>query len=393
MYQRDKKGRELMEKHSRVYAEIDLDAIRYNMEQMKQRVGADAQFIAVVKTDGYGHGAIPIAQMLEKDPSVWGYATATLEEAVDLHHAGIQKPTIVLGCVFPDQYETMIREEVRATVYTMEMAKEMSEMAERLGKDAYFHIKIDTGMERLGFSVTEESADIIAEIEKLPHVKLEGMFTHFAKADELDKTFSEEQYRKFVWMRNEVEKRGISISQYHCDNSAGIIDFPQWKQNLVRAGIALYGLYPSEEVKKETVDLKPALRLISHVSFVKEVEPGASISYGGTFTADKKMKVATIPVGYGDGYARGLSNRGEVLIRGKRARILGRVCMDQFMVDVTDIPDTVFMDEVVLIGRDGDDEITVEELSEICGRFNYEFVCCLGKRIPRVYKGSNLLEK
>ena len=341
-----------MEKHSRVYAEIDLDAISYNMEQMKKRVGEGAKFIAVVKTDGYGHGAVPIACMLDDDPDVWGYATATLEEAVELHRAGIQKPTMVLGCVFPNQYEEMIKEEVRATVYTLDMAQEISNLARKLGKTAYFHIKIDTGMERLGFPATEESADLIGQIEKLPNVCLEGMFTHFAKADELDKTFSEEQYRKFVWMRNEVEKRGISISQYHCDNSAGIIDFPQWKQNLVRAGIALYGLYPSE-----------------------------------------KMKVATIPVGYGDGYARGLSNRGEVLIRGKRARILGRVCMDQFMVDVTDIPDTVFMDEVVLIGRDGDDEITVEELSEICGRFNYEFVCCLGKRIPRVYKGSNLLEK
>ena len=352
-----------------------------------------AKFIAVVKTDGYGHGAVPIAQMLDRDPDVWGYATATLEEAVELHKSGIQKPAIVLGCVFPDQYEEMIKEEVRATVYTQKMAKEISNIAEKLGKTAYFHIKIDTGMERLGFPVSEESADVIKEIEKFPNVCLEGMFTHFAKADELDKTFSEEQYRKFLWMRDAVEKRGVSISRYHCDNSAGIIDFPEWKQDLVRAGIALYGMYPSEEVKREAVDLKPALRLVSHVSFVKDVEPGVSISYGGTFTADKKMKVATIPVGYGDGYARGLSNRGEVLIHGKRARILGRVCMDQFMVDVTDIPKTTFMDEVVLIGKDGEDEITVEELSEICGRFNYEFVCCLGKRIPRVYKSKDFMEK
>lgn len=382
-----------MEKHNRVYAEIDLDAISYNMEQMKKRVGEGAKFIAVVKTDGYGHGAVPIAQMLDRDPDVWGYATATLEEAVELHKSGIQKPAIVLGCVFPDQYEEMIKEEVRATVYTQKMAKEISNIAEKLGKTAYFHIKIDTGMERLGFPVSEESADVIKEIEKFPNVCLEGMFTHFAKADELDKTFSEEQYRKFLWMRDAVEKRGVSISRYHCDNSAGIIDFPEWKQDLVRAGIALYGMYPSEEVKKEAVDLKPALRLVSHVSFVKDVEPGVSISYGGTFTADKKMRVATIPVGYGDGYARGLSNRGEVLIHGKRARILGRVCMDQFMVDVTDIPKTTFMDEVVLIGKDGEDEITVGELSEICGRFNYEFVCCLGKRIPRVYKSKDFMEK
>ena len=362
-------------------------------QQMKKRIGEDGKLIAVIKTDGYGHGAVPLAKMFEEMPYIWGYAVACMGEAAVLREQGIKKPILVLGCVFPDEYEEMVEKEIRAAVYTEEMARGMSEAAQRLGKTAYFHIKIDTGMGRIGFPVTEESASSIERISRLPNVQTEAMFTHFAKADELDKTFSEEQYRKFVWMRNEVEKRGISISQYHCDNSAGIIDFPQWKQNLVRAGIALYGLYPSEEVKKETVDLKPALRLVSHVSFVKEVEPGASISYGGTFTADKKMKVATIPVGYGDGYARGLSNRGEVLIRGKRARILGRVCMDQFMVDVTDIPDTVFMDEVVLIGRDGDDEITVEELSEICGRFNYEFVCCLGKRIPRVYKGSNLLEK
>ena len=178
-----------MEKHSRVYAEIDLDAISYNMEQMKKRVGEGAKFIAVVKTDGYGHGAVPIACMLDDDPDVWGYATATLEEAVELHRAGIQKPTMVLGCVFPDQYEEMIKEEVRATVYTLDMAHEISNLARKLGKTAYFHIKIDTGMERLGFPATEESADLIGQIEKLPNVCLEGMFTHFAKADEYDKTF------------------------------------------------------------------------------------------------------------------------------------------------------------------------------------------------------------
>ena len=382
-----------MNKHSRVCANIDLSAVMHNMEAMHQNIDPDTKIMAVIKADGYGHGAVPIAKEIEHLDYVYGYAAATVEEGMILRNNGIQKPILILGYIFPDQYEEVIQAEICPSVFTLEMAKELSAAAEKVGKDCRMHFALDTGMSRIGYQVTEEAADEMAQIAKLPHMIVEGIFTHFAKADELDKTFSEEQYRKFVWMRNEVEKRGISISQYHCDNSAGIIDFPQWKQNLVRAGIALYGLYPSEEVKKETVDLKPALRLVSHVSFVKEVEPGASISYGGTFTADKKMKVATIPVGYGDGYARGLSNRGEVLIRGKRARILGRVCMDQFMVDVTDIPDTVFMDEVVLIGRDGDDEITVEELSEICGRFNYEFVCCLGKRIPRVYKGSNLLEK
>lgn len=378
-----------MEKHSRVYAQIDLDAIRYNMEQMKARVGKNVGFIAVIKTDGYGHGAVPIAEMLEKDDSVWGYATATLEEALELTDAGIQKPVMVLGCVFPDQYEAMLRAKIRATVYTWEMAKAISDLAVKLDQTAYFHIKIDTGMERLGFSVTEKSADEIEKISRLPHICMEGMFTHFAKADETDKTFSNEQYSRFLWMKKEMQRRRIEISKYHCDNSAGIIEFPQWRQDLVRAGISLYGMYPSDEVDKTQVDLKPALRLVSHVSYVKDLEPGASVSYGGTFTASKKMRIATIPVGYGDGYSRGLSNKAEVLIHGMRAKIIGRVCMDQFMVDVTEIPDVKFMDEVVLIGKDGEEEIKVEELSSLCGRFNYEFVCCLGKRIPRIYIGGN----
>lgn len=378
-----------MEKHSRVYAQIDLDAIRYNMEQMKARVGKNVGFIAVIKTDGYGHGAVPIAEMLEKDDSVWGYATATLEEALELTDAGIQKPVMVLGCVFPDQYEAMLRAKIRATVYTWEMAKAISDLAVKLDQTAYFHIKIDTGMERLGFSVTEKSADEIEKISRLPHICMEGMFTHFAKADETDKTFSNEQYSRFLWMKKEMQRRRIEISKYHCDNSAGIIEFPQWRQDLVRAGISLYGMYPSDEVDKTQVNLKPALRLVSHVSYVKDLEPGASVSYGGTFTASKKMRIATIPVGYGDGYSRGLSNKAEVLIHGMRAKIIGRVCMDQFMVDVTEIPDVKFMDEVVLIGKDGEEEIKVEELSSLCGRFNYEFVCCLGKRIPRIYIGGN----
>ena len=376
-----------MEKHSRVCAEIDMDAIRFNMEQMKQRIGSGAKFAAVVKTDGYGHGAVPIARMLEKDPDVWGYAVAAQEEAEELYEAGIQKPILVLGCIFPEQYEEAILSGIRATVYTEEMAKEMSETAVRLKETVYFHVKIDTGMGRLGFPANEKTADLIAKLEKLPNVCLEGMYTHFAKADETDKEYTKEQFKKFRQMEKALEKRNVKISKLHCNNSAGIIDFPECKQDLVRAGISLYGMYPSDEVKKDAIELKPALRLISHVSFVKEVEPGTSISYGGIFTADKKMKVATIPVGYGDGYSRGLSNKGEVLIHGKRAKILGRVCMDQFMVDVTDIPEVKFMDPVTLIGKDGKDEIKVEELSERCGRFNYEFVCCLGKRIPRIYKG------
>lgn len=374
-----------MNQHNRVYAKIDLQAIAYNMKQMKQRIGGGAQLAAVVKTDGYGHGAVPIAQLFEDTDYVWGYAVATLEEAVSLRRAEVKKPVLVLGCIFPDQYEEMASWGIRPTVYTKEMAEGMSQVAVKLHKTVYFHIKIDTGMGRIGFPVSEESADTIADIEKLPGVELEGMFTHFAKADETDHAFTQEQHEKFVWMQDALERRSLRIPYLSCDNSAGIIDFPEFRHSLVRAGIALYGMYPSDEVDQNAVPLKPALELISHISYVKDVQEGTPISYGGTFVAEKNMRVATIPVGYGDGYPRSLSNKGEVLVRGKRAKILGRVCMDQFMVDVTDIPDAAFLDPVTLIGRDGEERITVEELGALSGRFHYEFVCCLGKRIPRVY--------
>lgn len=371
--------------HNRVYAKIDLGAIAYNMEQMKLRIGKGARMVAVIKTDGYGHGAVPVAELFEKTDYVWGYAVASLEEAVVLREAGIKKPILVLGCIFPDQYEEMVSYEIRAAVYTKEMATGMAEAARKRNSTAYLHIKIDTGMGRIGFPASDESAGVIAEIAGLPYVKAEGMFTHFAKADETDKTFTRKQHESFVRMQEALLKHNTVIPYLSCDNSAGIIDFPEFKHQLVRAGISLYGMYPSDEVDKSAVRLRPALELVSHVSYVKEVDEGTPISYGGTFTAPGKMKVATVPVGYGDGYPRTLSNKGEVLIHGKRAKILGRVCMDQFMVDVTDIPDVRFMDRVTLIGCDGGERISVEELSRISGRFHYEFVCCLGKRIPRVY--------
>ena len=377
-----------MTEHNRVYAGIDLDAIAYNMEQMKKRIGDHARLIAVVKADGYGHGAVPVAKMFEACSYVWGYAVACLEEATELREQGIRKPILVLGCVFPDQFEEMIRYDVRPAVYMESMAERISQEAVRQGKDAFIHIKIDTGMGRIGFPVTEESADAVERISRLPGIRIEGMFTHFAKADERDKTYTFLQHDRFMRMKELIEKRQVPVRYFDCDNSAGIIDFPDMKHDLARAGIAMYGMYPSDEVDQKAVDLRPALSLVSHVSFVKEVEAGTPISYGGTFVSDRPMRVATIPVGYGDGYPRSLSNKGYVLIHGKRARILGRVCMDQFMADVTDIPETAFMDRVVLVGRDGDEEITVDELAALSGRFNYEFVCCLGKRIPRIYKKS-----
>ena len=374
-----------MKTYSRVYAKIDLDAIAYNMEQMKQNIRPETKVMAVIKADGYGHGAVQIAEMMERWNYIWGFAVATLDEAVVLRTEGIQKPILVLGCVFPDQYMEMLKHEIRMNIYTEEMAESISRMAAREGKTAYMHIKLDTGMSRLGFGINEQSAETIKRISKMPNVNLEGIFTHFTKADEKDKIFTKKQIQEFVWMTERLKEKNVRFTYEHCSNSAGIIDVPEANFDIVRAGISTYGLYPSEEVDKTNVKLKPALALKSHVAVVKEIERGTPVSYGGTFVAKEKMKIATIPVGYADGYPRSLSNKGYVLIRGKKAPILGRVCMDQFMVDVTQIEGVSFGDKVTMIGKDGNEILPVEVLSELSGRFNYEFVCDLGKRIPRVY--------
>lgn len=375
----------MMKQYNRVCARIDLDAIEYNMEMMHKNTREGVSMISVIKTDGYGHGAVQIARMLEPKDYIWGYAVATLDEAVVLRKRGIKKPILVLGCIFPDQWEAAITHEIRFTVYTKEMAEGISELAGKLGKDAYVHIKLDTGMSRLGFLIQEESAESITEITRLPGLIMEGMFTHFAKADETDKTFTNKQYEGYLWMKKRLEENGVTFQYYHCCNSAGIIDVKEANLDLVRAGISTYGLYPSEEVEKENVPLKPALELVSHVAHVKWVDEGTPVSYGGTYITKRRTRIATIPVGYGDGYPRSLSNKGYVLIHGKEAPILGRVCMDQFMVDVTEIEDVAFGDVVTLVGENEGAHLPVEVLSDLSGRFNYEFVCDLGKRIPREF--------
>ena len=374
-----------MKTYSRVYARIDLDAIAYNMNQMKQNLAPNTEIIAVIKADGYGHGAVPIAEMLENVEYVWGFAVATLDEAIVLRTEGIKKPILVLGCVFPDQYLEMLKYDIRMNVYTEDMAESISQMAANEGLTAYMHIKLDTGMGRLGFDMSDDSVEAITRIRQLKNVKMEGIFTHFAKADESDKAFTKEQMQRFCGMTKRLEDNGVHFFYEHCANSAAIIDVKEAAFDLVRAGISIYGLYPSEEVSKTKVRLRPAMALKSHIAFVKDIDAGTSVSYGGTFVSEQKMRIATIPVGYADGYPRSLSNSGYVLIRGKKAPILGRVCMDQFMVDVTHIEGASFGDKVTLIGQDGNETITVEDLSNISGRFNYEFICDLGKRIPRVY--------
>lgn len=374
-----------MNRYSRVHAEIDLDAILHNLDAMHAVISDDTKIMAVIKADGYGHGAVEIAEAIDGLPFVWGYAVATVEEGLSLRNHGIEKPILILGYVFPEQYEDMIRAGIRPTVFTREMAEELSCAADRLSMDCPIHFAVDTGMSRIGYQVTEDAADEMAQLAALPHIIVEGIFTHFARADEADKTSARGQLALFRQMISMLDERGIAVPIRHCSNSAGIVELPEANMDLVRAGITMYGLWPSEEVDKSRIELHPALSLVTHVAYVKKLPAGREISYGGTYTTDKERMIATIPVGYADGYARGLSNKGDVLICGRRAPICGRVCMDQFMVDVTDIPDVKCGDRVVLIGTDGDEQITMEEVGERSGRFNYEFVCDLGKRIPRVY--------
>ena len=362
--------------------DIDLDAAVENMKNMKANLNPETKMLAVVKTDGYGHGAPQIAGAIEPLDFVWGYATATFEEAHLLRIAGVKKPILILSYSFPYCYPMLAENEIRPAVFREDTLEQLEEVAKNSGKKIKVHVKVDTGMGRIGISPDDAGIAFVKKLLSLDHLEMEGIFTHFARADEADKTAANKQLETFREFVSRVEETfGIRIPLKHCSNSAGILEIPKANMDLVRAGITLYGLYPSDEVRKDLVPLKPVLSLHSHVVYVKDVLPGQSISYGGTFTATKKMRVATIPVGYGDGYPRSLSSKGYVKIRGKKAPILGRVCMDQFMVDVSDIPECVNGDEVTLIG----DGITAEELGDISGRFNYELVCDLGKRIPRVF--------
>lgn len=376
-----------MKKHyERIYAAIDLDAVSRNIDIIHRQVSKQSKIIAVVKTDGYGHGAVPIAGELEEKEYMYGFATATAEEAFILRKAGIKKPILVLGYVFPYTYEKMIREEIRFTVFRYDMLEQIEEEAKKQNKTAYVHIKIDTGMNRIGIEANEAGLTFVKEVTLKKHIHLEGVFTHFAKADYAVKEDAYRQFEVFSDFCNQIEQRlKIQIPLKHCANSAATLEMPETHMDMVRIGIAMYGLWPSEEIKKENFDLKPAFSLHSHIVYLKTLEAGKEISYGGTYVTTKTTTVATIPVGYGDGYPRTLSNRGYVLIHGKKAPILGKVCMDQFMVDVTDIENVTEGEEVILIGNSGDECISMENLGDAAERFNYELVCVIGKRVPRIY--------
>ena len=369
----------------RGYAEVNLDNIVENMQLMKRNLREQTQMMAVVKADGYGHGSVPVARCLERLDFVYGFGVATAEEAHILRLSGIRKPILILGYAFPYSYEMLAREEIRPAVFREDSVEELERAAAAVGKRIKVHVKVDTGMGRIGVTPDEEGIGFIQRLIDKEHVELEGIFTHFAKADERDKTSAHRQLAIFEDFLKELSRLGIAIRVKHCSNSAGILDMPEANMDVVRAGIAIYGLYPSKEVNQDAVCLKPALSLYSRIVYIKTMLPGQSVSYGSDFTAKEDTRVATVPLGYGDGYPRSLSGRGYVLIRGKKAPILGRICMDQFMVDVSQIPEAAEGDRVTLIGGDGARRISTEELGELSGRFHYELVCDLGKRVPRVY--------
>ncbi len=358
------------------YVNIDLDAIAQNFQAISEKAGVPV--MAVVKADAYGHGAVPVARHLEEKCAFFG--VSSLSEALELRHAGIKKPILILGHSQVSTFSDLVRYDIRPAIFSLEDAQALSLEAQKQNKTVPFHFVVDTGMSRIGFQPTQKAADLCAQIAALPHLEAEGIFSHFATADEecLEKAKAQaELFDRFCQMLNAL---GVAPKLRHLDNSAGLMNFP-FHYDMVRAGIILYGLYPSRDVPKASLCLQPAMSWHSRISCLKWLPAGREISYGGTYVTEKDTHIATVPVGYADGYRRNLSSRFYVLIRGKKAPILGRVCMDQMMVDVTDIPDVQAGDEVVLMG----DGISAEELAEAGASFNYELVCSISRRVPRQY--------
>ena len=367
-------------KFDNTYVSIDLDRISANYRAIEEKAGVPV--MAIIKADAYGHGAIQIARHLQDVCGFFG--VSSMLEAMELRQAGIHTPILVLGHTRTAAFAEAVRENIRPTIYRYEDAVALSEEAAAQNKIAPFHFAVDTGMGRLGFQATQADADICAKIAQLPNLQTEGIFSHFATADCADLSRAREQAQLFDSFCQMLKDRGVEIKLRHLDNSAGLMNFENHYE-MVRSGIVTYGMYPSDEVDPGLLALQPALSWHSRVTHVKLLEPGRPISYGGTFVTQKPTVVATVPVGYADGYRRSLSNRFHVLIRGKKAPILGRVCMDQMMVDDTDIPDVQINDRVVLVGTDGDETITMEQIAAVADSFNYEFVCGISRRVPRFY--------
>lgn len=365
----------------RTEAAIDLDAAEHNFNITRAKLPENVKLLCVIKADAYGHGAVPLAKLFECRADFYG--VACIEEAIELKKAGIKTPVLILGAVPKEFYSDIVKYDIRVPIFNLEDAKALSAEAVKQNKTAPFHFCVDTGMSRIGFQVNKESADTCLEITKLPNIEAEGLFSHFATADEKDLSKAIAQRDKFKEFIKLFEERGINIPIKHINNSAGIMNFDEYF-DMCRMGIILYGLYPSHEVDENLLKIKPVMEWRAHITHIKELEPGREISYGGTYKTGETRRIATIPVGYADGYPRCLSNKGKVLINGEFAPITGRVCMDQFMVDITGI-DAKVGDTVVLVGKSGSKELSMEEVSESAYSFNYELPCRVARRVPRTY--------
>ncbi|ACL77220.1 alanine racemase [Ruminiclostridium cellulolyticum] len=380
-------------KLNRAWAEISLDNIAHNIREIRKITGKNAEIMGVVKADAYGHGVMEVAKtLLENGAS--RFAVSMLDEAIQLRRAGIEVPILILGYTDPIRANEIIENDVTQSVFSHDLAQALSDEAVRQGKKVKIHIKIDTGMSRIGFLPGYSAVKNVVDISTLPNIIIEGLFTHFATADEKNRDYTYTQFERFMSICCELQRIGIHIPVKHCANSAAVIEYPEMHLDMVRPGIILYGMYPSSEVDKSKIDLKPAMTLKANVIMVKEVEKNTSISYGRIFTTNRTSKIATIPIGYADGFTRMLSNKGKVLIHGELAPVVGRICMDQCMVDVTHIGSKVEVgDEVVLIGSQGQNNIMVEDVAQTIGMINYELVCIVGKRIPRAFVKDGKISK
>jgi alanine racemase len=362
----------------RAEAFIHQEALRKNIRTIRESLTPGTLLMGVVKANAYGHGIENVWPIL-KEEGVDRLAVAVVQEGVRMRKMGIHLPILLLGYTDPTDCETLIENQLTATVFTYEMAKALSDTAVRSGKKAVVHIALDTGMRRIGFRCNEDSIAAIEEIVKLPGIEVEGLFTHFAEADQADKTAARKQLEEFLWMDDRLREKGIEIPIRHVSNSAGVMELPEAHFEMVRAGIILYGIAPSEEMDTLKFPLSPVMELKAHVVYIKEIEDGEAVSYGGTYVAKGKRRIGTVPLGYADGYSRALSNKGYVLVRGKRAPIAGRICMDQFMIDLTDIPEAQEGDEILLFGQG----LPLEELADTIGTISYELACQISSRVPR----------
>lgn len=379
--------------HEAKWAEIDTDALAYNMRNIRKKAGEGRRIAAVVKANAYGHGVLQILDIL-KENGADQFAVATLNEALELRRALPDDDILVLGVLPPGTESVSVGANIQHAVATYEKAKLLSDAAQKLGMKAKVHIKLDTGMTRIGFQMTEEAVHEVRRINELSGLDIEGIFTHFARADEADKRWALRQYERYTWFTDELEKGGMTFRIKHVSNSAAIMEMPVTYNNMVRPGIILYGIYPSNQVDHASLDIKPVMSLKARISHIKELPEDRQVSYGGKYQASKGDRIGTIAVGYADGYTRAQSGKAEVLYKGKRVKVIGNICMDQCMIDLSDFPDASVGDEVVLIGRSRDEEITADEVASRYGTIGYEVVCAVNRRVPRYYfKNGKIINK